>query len=550
MSAQVRQRLDPLTGAAAGAGLVLLAVLAWRASDVIALVTANSDLAAPLVMGDVAHRYDDAQLVGRLGWWGGLWVVQLLRPLPGSEGLSTWLPFVATLAVAGLVAWQARALWGRLAGAVVLLVTLSAGAVTWVHLASWSARSPSWWAMGLAGVLAVAVARAADRPPVGRRRAALAAAAVLVALAIAMVASGDELAVAGAIVPLAAAGAFAASRRRLLLGALLGGGAVLTFGLALAIAQLAEAAGYLRQDYPLQLVAFTDLPLTVANLVLGVTRVWSDATTLGTLAGLLGLALVTAAVVAGARALWRAGAAPPAEAAPIAGGVWLAFWLTALVVLLAVFVPTTASGALGDPVVRYLHGVPLAAAAVLAACTGASPRARALPAAATVLALLTALSLAVDPPKPAPPGADVSRAEVFGEVERMAREEGVTRGFASYWTSYPLAIHAGRELDVTPIGRCGEELCPMYLHYVDQAYAEQPGIRSFVLVDTSPLAAGGHAGAWATVWPKRMKPVKVYDVGGGVQMGIFDHDAARDLVPNGGNDDPRAGHGGPLEPLS
>src|SRR4051794_32302420 len=132
-------------------GLLALAIVG-SAQQLHALMHANADLSVPLVMGDVAHRYSDAQLVtGRVGWWGGLWAVQLLRPLPGGLWLADWLPIVATAALAGLVAWQARRGGAGVSALVVALVALAAGGGAWVYNASRSGRGPAGGGVGVMG---------------------------------------------------------------------------------------------------------------------------------------------------------------------------------------------------------------------------------------------------------------------------------------------------------------------------------------------------------------------------------------------------------------
>jgi hypothetical protein len=204
------------------------------------------------------------------------------------------------------------------------------------------------------------------------------------------------------------------------------------------------------------------------------------------------------------------------------------------------------------PYVRYLYGVPLATAALLAPLTVLRPTRAAVLVAGGLVAALTAIVFLRTPPTVGPIQTDLSRSALFSTIERVARQEHLTRGFASYWTAYPLMLHSGRTLDVTPVGTCGTEqqfeLCAMYLHYVDQAYAPRPRTRSFVLIDGSALAGTGFASAWALRLPQGWQPEKIVDVGDGMQMAIFDHDIAADLQPNGGLQDPRIGRGGPLEP--
>jgi hypothetical protein len=351
-------------------------------------------------------------------------------------------------------------------------------------------------------------------------------------------------------------------RRRARLAGALVVGAAATWGLAIVIAALARSAGYLRQDYPVALIKLDQLGDAFDGLVDASRQLWaSPPDGLGRAAGDVGMVLLVAAIVIGVVVLVRAlmpslRAASARDPLELQRSMWSAFWLTALLGFLAAFLLVPYGGLAGVPSVRYLFGVPLAVAAGLAPLgavrLGRVPVVPAVGAVTAVLALMTAAVFVQTPPAVPAIQGDLSRSALFSTIERVAAQEHVTRGFASYWTSYPLVLHSGRTLDVTPAGTCGTEaafeVCAMYLHYVDQAYAPQPGIRSFLLVDESDLAGAGFSGAWVQRLPQAMRPVKVIPIGDGMEMAIFDHDVAADLKPNGGLQDPRIGRGGPLDP--
>src|SRR3954451_1963739 len=530
-------------GLACVLGLLALAIVG-SAQQLHALMHANADLSVPLVMGGAPHRYSERQLVtGRVGWWGRLWAVQLLRTLPGGLWLADWLQIVATAALAGLVAWQARGVWSDVSALVVALVALAAGEVAWIYNASWSARAPSWWAMALMGLAAVRLAGVVGRPPAGT--VALGIAAIL---AVAVTGSGDQLALIGGAAPLVVAAVAVARWRRWMLAIAFLAAAGTSWALSVGVAALARSAGYLRQDFPVELVKWHQLGKAFGGLFDASRQIWASPLTVGRLAGDVGAALAAVAVLAGLAALVRTMVRGGVTSPGLQRSVWAAFWLTALLGYLLAFWLTTAGGLTGVAAQRYLYGVPLAAAATLAPL-GAMRFAR-WPAAsgAAVLACLTAGALLAKPPQLPPATADLSRTVLFPKIEQVAAREHVTRGFASYWAAYPLVLHSGRHLDVTPAGTCtlnGRiELCAMYIHYVDQAYAPRSGIRSFLLVDQSALAGAGFSPAWVQRLPGDLHPAKVVQIGDGMGMAIFDHDIAADIHPNGGQQDPRFGHGG------
>jgi hypothetical protein len=153
--------------------------------------------------------------------------------------------------------------------------------------------------------------------------------------------------------------------------------------------------------------------------------------------------------------------------------------------------------------------------------------------------------------RPAPdPRTDASHSSVFRQIGVLAQAEGVTRGYAGYWSAYPLVLQSGFQLDVTPVGRCSQSagLCTMYLHYIDQAYVPRPRTRSFLVIDASPVAMKQFPHAVVTELPKTLNPSKVVPVGDGVSLAFFDHDIASEIEPNKALGDPRVGKGGPLEP--
>lgn len=549
---------------AAAATALLLLLLLLRANPIVVLMHSNADLASPLVIGEEAHRYADAQIAtGRLGWWGGLWFLQVLQPLPGNSYVGSYLPMLVTVAVVGVLALQAGRLWGRLAPWVVVLVALGVGAETWANFAAWSSRAPSWWVMALLGVITVAVAPRRSK----RGRIALAVGAAAVLSATAVVASGDQEATI-ALLPLGACGLYALRMRRVALGSSMLAAAALTFVASRIVAALAEDAGYLRQSFPVSLVKFDQVGDTFANLLLGLQDVWRGpkpaqdaepvfATTIGTAAAYLGMAVAVAAVaavlVAAARA-WRGRPtvdhldAPEDEDLRLERGLWTTFWAVGLLVYLLAFWLTTAGGALGEPTVRYLYGVPFAAAAAIAPLA-ARRHPWALTTAVSALGVLAAVGLIAQKPAPEPTK-DVAHTSVFRQISAVTAAEGVTRGYAGYWTAYPLTLQSGFKLDVTPVGQCSQTpgLCAMYLHYIDQAYAAQPGIRSFLVVDGSALAKAQWPHALVTTLPEALKPTKTVPVGEDVYVAFFDYDLATKIEPNRALGDPRVGKGGPLAP--
>jgi hypothetical protein len=215
-----------LLGLAAATTGALLVTLLFRAGAIATAAKNNADLAAPLVIARFAHDYSRAQVAtGRLGWWGPLWLLQLVRPLFISGLVGLYVPIIVTIALPLLVARQAWRLWGPGAALTIVLVALSIGAATWASgpvggggggggLGAWSARSPTWWTGGLVALWAVWVARIDDR----RRLVLAGLAGIPLALLVGIIGSGDPLMSAAGLIPLGAGAVFLFSRRRWLPG--------------------------------------------------------------------------------------------------------------------------------------------------------------------------------------------------------------------------------------------------------------------------------------------------------------------------------------------
>jgi hypothetical protein len=553
--------------AAAGALLIVLVV---RASAIAASITNNSDLAAPLVIARLAHTYRHAQVAtGRLGWWGPLWLLQLVRSLPISGLVGSYVPIIITVVLPLLVAGQAWRLWGPAAALAVVLVALSVGGATWAAgLGGWSARSPTWWMGGAVALWSVWVA-GID----GVRAAALAAlTGVVIALLVGIVGSGDQLMVAGAEIPLGVTALYLLSRRRWpqAVGMILM--AVLALLATSVVAHIARDHGYLRQGFPIVYLPFEQLGTSFSNTLLALESTWQGPlpthgggydliTQLGALTGYLGAFLVLVAVAGVGVAVLRWASTvipagrrrllpPLASGRELQRGTWVAVWGAMLIGYLAAFGGTAAQGPLGSPISRYLFGVPLAAGALMPPIV-ACWRRRLTVVLALGLAALGVLGLIARSPWSPNLQTDVSRSLLFGRLKAVAAQEHITRGFAGYWIAYPLTLDSGYKLDVSPVGDClrpAGEVCTMYLNYVDQTYAYRPHTRSFLLVDASPAAHIPFPPAVVLSPPTNVKPEQVISIGDGMTMEIFASDFTRYMRGDADLGDPRLFRGGPLPP--
>ncbi|MFZ0039742.1 MAG: hypothetical protein WAK93_00420 [Solirubrobacteraceae bacterium] len=555
--------------AAAVAGFLLIVLIA-RTGAIATATENNSDLAAPIVVAKTAHQYSHAQIItGRLGWWGPLWLLELFRSTPLSGFFDTAAPVVLAILVPLLVAVQAWRLWGATAAVTVALMALSVGGATWAAgLGGWSVHAPVWWTGGFVALWSVWLAGIADL----RRGVAAAVVGLVLAALIGIVGSGDQLMLAAAEIPLAVGGLYLLSHRRWLHAA----GLLLVAALGLAatgiVASIARDHALLRQVIPITSLPFEQLGTSFSNTLLALESVWQGPvplpghgydllTNIGALAGYLGAFLVVVAVAGVAVAIVRWAATvwsrEPRRLLPVLApgpelqrGAWIAVWGTMLIAYLAAFGGTSVQGALGNPISRYLYGVPLAAGAMLAPVI-ASRRPWPTVALALGLALVAAIGLIARSPWSPNLQTDVSRSQLFARIKTVAAQQHLTRGFASYWISYPLTISSNYKLDVRPAGACIKPVgwvCTMYLNYIDQAYAYHPDTRSFLLVDNSPAAHIPYPPAEIITPPVNVKPQQVIPIGDGITMEIFSTDFARYMRGDYNLGDPRLFRGGPLPP--
>jgi hypothetical protein len=192
--------------------------------------------------------------------------------------------------------------------------------------------------------------------------------------------------------------------------------------------------------------------------------------------------------------LWLAGIASPVVAAvklrradaALRAYAW--FWAAAVLSLCVVFVVTPNAADLGPKSANYLLTLAPAAGAgvALLARRAASPQ--------LLVALAVAAVAAVNI------GSIVGgRAEItdlpaieaqWQNVERIARQEGATRGYAGYWDAQNLSWQTHMHLHVAPVVNCGQTLCP-YNFFTVQSWYDQKGGPTFLLID--PTNAVVHA---------------------------------------------------------
>jgi hypothetical protein len=75
-------------------------------------------------------------------------------------------------------------------------------------------------------------------------------------------------------------------------------------------------------------------------------------------------------------------------------------------------------------------------------------------------------------------------------VERFVAENDLDHGYAGYWDAAPITVQSDFNARVYPIEPCGPDLdtyCPFHSHAIENWYVPKPGVRTFLIVNRTPL---------------------------------------------------------------
>ncbi len=202
--------------------------------------------------------------------------------------------------------------------------------------------------------------------------------------------------------------------------------------------------------------------------------------------------------------------------------LFIAFWGSTLVLVLAVFALTGVSASAGNG--RYLVGAWAALAALLGIlCTTSGARAVVLVGVAAFGALNVHAELSTSIP-PTGPGPGLA---VAGQIERFVVAHGASVGYGGYWDSAPVIWETHLRVRLYPIDQCGtpQGWCPFGGAEISTWYTPRPHTRTFLLTDsrpgiqlevTAPPASFGH-------------PIAQETLEGGLVLYVYDHDIAANL---------------------
>jgi hypothetical protein len=523
-----------LTGLLGLVGVVNLVVLLAQARALVHSLYLNADNASALVLPALAGHALAGSIVnlGDHPWYEPWWFMRATASLPDYRALWEASPIVVGLL--GSVAVAACAWWalGRLAGLVCGVVLLSASAAQRSVL--YVPESHGLIVIHVA-VLCAALLFVQRRVQRGRLSArALLAVGVPLALFTAAGLTDQLLIVSGlgpfVVAPLVCWLRFRSRAWRTVSAFALVTG-VVSMLIALLITHVMQDHGVVNAPFPVTFLGSEAMLAGAQNLLatlawlgggsfFGLPASGGNLFTFG--AGIL--TLIAFAAILRALWWWRGAAEDPSEHLTAHGGsreLFVAFWGSAIVLVLAAFLLTSVSANTADG--RYLVGAWAAAAALLGIlATGRTAR-TALLVGVVAFCALNARSELASGVTPLGLGPDQ---RVAGEIERFATAHGASIGYAGYWDAAPVTWETHLRIKLYPIVGCPTPagLCPFVNNQIITWYVPRANTRTFLLADSRAieLAVGSPSASFG-------RPVAEEELEGGFTVYVYDHDVAADL---------------------
>ncbi len=542
-------------------GIAYLVAVIAQFTQLVAVTYLNGDAASAPVIGELfggspAHR---EVVLGKLAWFSTLLFELGTRWLPLHRQIWETTPYALALVSAGLLAWGVWQLAGRWAGTITGVIAVCASPATLSWLFSLNDHSPDWFCNVLLASLLVLIGRSETQ--LGRRP--LIAVALAVGAIVGVNLASDPLVAIGGVLPFLLAAMVTWGRRSAQGRAralLLAGGSLAAMAIVDVLTRL-----LMQHENVVSSPAQNNTVLTSTEQITTNFRYWwqsiavlGDGNFFGQASGLTSVLEVACAVLAiGAvvviapRIAWHevsrafgrgvGGPSPGKDAASHArlssGSIspgdtpdtqstgssivddrlvaWCAFWGLSLVFLSLAFLVSSVPVEIYDD--RYLVGLIYAAAALLPlGATHSAMRQAAVVAGTSVFAFTGIVGLleghATENTAHWPAG------HLDGEVMAIARREHLKIGYAGYWDAAAITWGTHLAVHVFPLATCGNQYCPFYEHYISSWYTPRPGVRTFLLSD-STVALG------TPYLPQLGKPSAVYAIGQ-LTMYVFPYDIA------------------------
>jgi hypothetical protein len=524
-----------LIPAVMAAGAFVIYLLAHLNTFVVGIFW-NSDVASiPIIGAELAHRAGGVAGISMATYYSSFFFELLTRHAPFHRTLWQGFSLGTSLLGVGLLVWSARRVSTRQAAVLTAVLAVAASPLVFSSYAT--LRGPTWFNGALLGAFLVALACA----PAGAGRPLRLALTAVVGILTGINLGSDPLLLVSGLTPLLAAASAAWLLVRDRAAARLAGYAAAAAVLAGISRSLTDAIGHglgfrIEPTTPVRLVGWARI---VSNLHLLGGDLWAfgnaeyphrpDA--LFSVAGIVTVLLLFLAVWGLAGALRRRPrAAPKLEGTPggarrrLALAVYGAFWLTAGLAVAGAFLVTNLPAG-GVATARYLIPISFATAAGAGLWAAHADWRRLVAAAtATVFALLSIAGfsqlvheLRVYPPTRAAPA-----------VIAFLEQEGLTKGYASYWDSLGLTWRSNLAVDAYPVVECGTPaapaLCKIRVNTISSWYRPAAGVRTFLIIGSPvlplSLTAAPPASFGQPVLVRRIDYYTVY---------VYDHDVAAQI---------------------
>ncbi|MGI8425661.1 MAG: hypothetical protein ACR2FO_02145 [Actinomycetota bacterium] len=470
---------------------VYLLVLPFNLQRLLRIVFLNSDVASIPVLSEQIASGEGTAWISIVTYYSTFLFNLATRWLPFHRGLWEGSSIVLALAGVVLMSWSARQAAGR--GAGVLMFVLGAAASPLLLMNTLGLRGPTWFTVGLLSALLVLMVRVVES---GTSRRLLVAAVVVTGAVTGVNLASDPLLLASAIGPFLVAAVLAVLIVPTRKGHIAGASAGLCFLIAasaaitrLGMTHLGFSVGHQGAIDPAE-VTFASGSIIGRNLGLFLTDMltFTNGDFLGrplSLASVARLAIGIAClmslclplVVLRRRLMLRSLSPADGSAAP----VLIAFWASSAALVAAGFVFSNIAFD-GLASARYLVPVYYACAGCTAIWAANSSRQRlAVALIATLICLFSikgqfslvgtgeAERLSVDGPR----------------VISLLRDEGLSRGYSTYWDSLSLTWLSDMRVTIAPVVDClipDRGLCAFPVNSFERWYQPGAASRTFLLV--------------------------------------------------------------------
>jgi len=518
------------------AGVYLIVLLAHLRA-IVDTMAQSADVVVAHQLAELISSHSGAIVLGDSAWYSTLLFELATRRLPFYRPLWDLAPFIATAISFLAIAWSAWRVAGRWAGAMTLSLLVCAGASLLTqygaldnHVLTWT--SDSLLIAGLVWVL---------YPSAPRRRSRWLPLAIALGLLVALNLASDRLLYAGGIAPVVVASLVAWRRSP---GARTREGVLYALATsAVAIAGALLVVHFMRQHQigpnPGFVITFAHAGALSGNFSLW----WQSLALLGgdfsaksiTLAPIVylcasGLTLAAILLIPRLAQLELRGA----SASRVPGGgrasssgeqprvpardAFVAAWATSALLVSAAFVLSSTPVGLGT--IRYLVGVPLAAAALVPLLARRRETVALVVAAASIYCVSGVLSIARGE---ASQPSGVTQQEVNTFV-RLAAATRAGHGYTGYWDASPITWKSRFRVLAYPARQCGAGICRFALGYDSSWYKPSGSTRSFLITDT---AQPYMPSAPTTLGP----PAASYRVDSKYTFLVYDYDIASKIQP-------------------